>query len=116
MVDFGLFVDIGKGVEGLVHSSKIGAAYGLAEAEVELGAEVLVQVLYVDREKEQLGLNLIEVLHEQDVPAALPAALPAAVAGADEASDGAAADEGADDGQGEAGEAEPVADGKVSLY
>lgn len=116
VVDFGLFVDIGKGVEGLVHSSKIGAAYGLAEAEVELGAEVLVQVLYVDREKEQLGLNLIEVLHEQDVPAALPAALPAAVAGVDEASDGAAPDQGADDGQGEVSEAEPVSEGKVSLY
>jgi len=102
VVDFGLFVDIGKGVEGLVHSSKIGDAYGLADPDVEVGSEVLVQVLYVDRDKEQVSLSLVEVLREDEVPPAV----------ADEA-----IDEGALVSEDEGDEAEEtVADGGVLLY
>lgn len=58
IAEFGVFVDVGDGVEGLLHRSQTGLERrkSLREA-FEPGAEVLVRVLDVDPEKRRLSLS-----------------------------------------------------------
>ena len=58
VVSFGAFVDIGQGVEGLVHESKLpGGAVG--NPQIVPGVGVLVQILDINETKHQLGLALL---------------------------------------------------------
>lgn len=58
LADFGAFVDIG-GIEGLVHLSEISWKRINNPADVlEVGADIKVQVISVDRQKERLALSL----------------------------------------------------------
>jgi small subunit ribosomal protein S1 len=57
---FGLFVDLGEGVEGLVHSSEI-PAYLAPMVEDLVGGETEVRVLRIDRERQRIGLSLFGV-------------------------------------------------------
>jgi small subunit ribosomal protein S1 len=59
VADFGVFVDIGEGVEGLVHISEI-AGNGAARPDLEVGSLVPVEVLNIDRWKHQIALGLPE--------------------------------------------------------
>jgi len=57
IVSFGAFVDIGKGVEGLVHSSEI-PELEVAAGELVTGSPVLVRVLDVDHNRKRISLRL----------------------------------------------------------
>jgi len=78
LVDFGAFVDLG-GIDGLIHISELDWQHVSHPSEVlNVGDEVKVYVLNVDRERERIGLSrkrllpdpwhrVIEELHEGDV-------------------------------------------------
>jgi small subunit ribosomal protein S1 len=58
-VDFGLFVDIGRGIEGLLHTSEI--PEGTRDSlDLSRGASVEVRVLEIDAERRRISLALPE--------------------------------------------------------
>lgn len=61
VVPFGLFVEIGEGVEGLVHTSEVPDSDFLATEPVP-GTRVRVNILQIDRVQRQIALRLEEVL------------------------------------------------------
>lgn len=69
VVDFGLFVEIGQGVEGLVHETRLQSLYGEQRVGLAVGTKVQVQILAIDNAKHQLSLSLLEVLSDDDLPA-----------------------------------------------
>ncbi len=57
--DFGAFVDLGGGIQGLLHVSEMGwTRVSSATAVVEVGQEISVQVLKVDPENRKISLSL----------------------------------------------------------
>lgn len=63
LTDFGAFVDIGGGVEGLLHVSEMGWSRVEHPRDVlSEGDEINVMVLAVDKEKERISLSLKETL------------------------------------------------------
>ncbi len=54
LTNFGAFVDLGEGIEGLIHTSQ------LAGHEISEGAEVSVKVLNVEPERQRIGLALAQ--------------------------------------------------------
>jgi small subunit ribosomal protein S1 len=58
---FGIFVDLGQGVEGLVHNSEIPEG-DATRADLGEGGKVSVRVLSIDSWEKQISLNLQEVL------------------------------------------------------
>lgn len=62
-VNFGAFVDVGVGKDGLIHISKLSDGFvEKVETIVRRGNRVRVRVLSVDRERERIGLKLLEVI------------------------------------------------------
>ncbi|MDY7105105.1 MAG: S1 RNA-binding domain-containing protein, partial [Actinomycetota bacterium] len=63
LVDFGAFVRVGEGAEGLVHLSEL-AEYrvNLPEEVVAPGDEVLVKVIGLDRKRRRLDLSVIQAV------------------------------------------------------
>jgi len=57
IVSFGVFVDIGKGIEGLVHTSEI-PEMDAASGNLESGSLVLVRILNVDYSRKRISLRL----------------------------------------------------------
>jgi small subunit ribosomal protein S1 len=57
LVDFGAFVDVGKGIEGLVHISEMPAGRATVEALRE-GEQVSVRVLEFDHDKRHIALSM----------------------------------------------------------
>jgi small subunit ribosomal protein S1 len=57
VVDFGAFVDLGEGVEGLVHVSEMPGGEG-TKATLEPGSNVYVQVLRIDPRRRRISLSL----------------------------------------------------------
>jgi small subunit ribosomal protein S1 len=57
VVSFGAFVEIGKGVEGLVHTSEMPGGQA-TRSDLEPGAPVTVRVLEIDEEEHQVALRL----------------------------------------------------------
>jgi ribosomal protein S1 len=72
---FGAFVELRKGVEGLVHISEMGGGKRIWSPHevVKVGAEVAVKVLSIDDEKRRIGLSMNEAAEaeskEQDADA-----------------------------------------------
>lgn len=60
VVDFGAFVDVGDGVEGLVHLSQIPGGEE-TRAQLEVGSTVQVRVLGVDPWRRRISLSLSQV-------------------------------------------------------
>jgi len=60
VVSFGAFVDVGEGVEGLVHTSEMPQGMN-AEEDIEPGARVQVRVLEIDEWQRRIGLRLEEI-------------------------------------------------------
>jgi small subunit ribosomal protein S1 len=67
LMDFGAFVKLGPGVEGLIHISELahGRIHRVSEVLSE-GQDVEVKVLSVDREKQRIGLSLRALQAKQD--------------------------------------------------
>jgi small subunit ribosomal protein S1 len=57
VVDFGAFVDVGRGVEGLIHTSEMPKGRATC-AELGLEASIKVRVLNIDQAKRRLALSL----------------------------------------------------------
>ena len=65
IADFGVFVDLGLGIEGLVHVSELSwTKTGHPRDIVKVGDTVQVQVLGVDRDKNRIGLSIKRLLPE----------------------------------------------------
>jgi small subunit ribosomal protein S1 len=63
--DFGAFVDLGAGVQGLLHVSEMSwARVSSASAVVEPGQAITVKVLQVDEEKQKISLGLKQLLDD----------------------------------------------------
>lgn len=67
VVDFGAFVRLADGIEGMVHKSELGivSANGPAAA-VEVGEQVLARILSIEPEAERMALSLREVTYEDE--------------------------------------------------
>jgi ribosomal protein S1 len=70
--DFGAFIDLGGGVQGLLHTSEMGWSHVTNPAAVtETGQDITVKVLRIDAATGQIGLSLKQLL--ADPWAAVPA-------------------------------------------
>lgn len=59
VVDFGAFVDIGVGTDGLVHISEISNSYIKHPSDVLKVSDVIkVSVISIDRKREKIGLSI----------------------------------------------------------
>lgn len=74
VTDFGAFVDLGGGVQGLLHVSEMGWSRVEAAAAVAVGQELTLKVLRVDDASGQIALSLKQLLADpwQAVPAKYP--------------------------------------------
>ncbi len=62
ITDFGAFVDIGVGVDGLVHVSKISDKFIKNPREVLTNAQIVdVKVVEIDKKKERIGLSMKDI-------------------------------------------------------
>lgn len=62
VLDFGAFVEIEEGIEGLVHVSELGySASGKPEELVSPGEEILVRILDINPKKERISLSMRRV-------------------------------------------------------
>jgi len=57
LADFGAFVDLGQGVEGLVHVSEMPAGIATMD-ELQPGAQISVRVLEIDTDRHRIALSL----------------------------------------------------------
>lgn len=64
ILDFGVFVDVGQGVEGLIHNSELQDKANVEK--VKPGTSVRVEILNIDKWKHQISLSLEEVLSTPD--------------------------------------------------
>ena len=75
IVDFGVFVELEPGLEGLVHISEVSdRRIRSATDVVKPGEEIEVRVLEVDGEKRRISLSIKQVREMAASPAAAPAA------------------------------------------
>ncbi|WP_028783051.1 30S ribosomal protein S1 [Thalassobacillus devorans] len=67
LVNFGAFVEVFPGVEGLVHISQIASRHiGTPDEVLEVGQEVKVKVLDVDEQAKRLSLSIKELERDED--------------------------------------------------
>lgn len=67
MLDFGAFVRLEEGVDGLVHVSQISKEHVDKPSDVlEIGEKVVVKIIDIDPEKERISLSMKEVEEEKD--------------------------------------------------
>jgi len=68
VLDFGAFVEVAEGVEGLVHVSEIGySSSGNPRDVVKKGETVLVRILDIDTERERISLSMRQVPLERQI-------------------------------------------------
>jgi small subunit ribosomal protein S1 len=68
MVDFGAFVKLPMGVEGLIHKSQIGySAAQNAQAAIKPGDRVILKVLEVNSERKRVALSMRQVPMERQI-------------------------------------------------
>jgi small subunit ribosomal protein S1 len=65
ITDFGVFVHLSLGIEGLVHSSELHPAEGGFRV-VEVGNKVVARIIHMAPEQKRLGLSLRQVSQEQE--------------------------------------------------
>ncbi|HQE92539.1 MAG TPA: S1 RNA-binding domain-containing protein [Anaerolineae bacterium] len=63
VVDFGIFVELEPGVEGLLHNSELGDME--QRNELQPGARVLVKVIRVEPDRRRIGLSVRQVRREE---------------------------------------------------
>jgi small subunit ribosomal protein S1 len=77
VVDFGAFVELAEGVEGLVHASEIGYTSTANPKDVlRVGERVLVRILDIDTEKGRISLSMRQVPLERQLAWSLETAEP----------------------------------------
>lgn len=68
VLDFGAFVEVAEGIEGLVHVSEIGySATGAPQDLVKPGEKILVRVLDIDPKRERISLSMRRVPIEEQI-------------------------------------------------
>jgi small subunit ribosomal protein S1 len=68
VLDFGAFVELEEGVEGLVHVSEIGySSTGRPQDVVRPGDRVLVRILDIDTDRERISLSMRQVPLERQI-------------------------------------------------
>jgi small subunit ribosomal protein S1 len=68
VLDFGAFVELVEGVEGLVHVSEIGySSTGRPQDVVRPGDQVLVRILDIDTDRERISLSMRQVPLERQI-------------------------------------------------
>ncbi|MEN6429470.1 MAG: S1 RNA-binding domain-containing protein, partial [Coriobacteriales bacterium] len=73
IVPFGAFVEIGDGVEGLVHISEMAKGHvEKAEDVVSVGSEVQVKIMDVDTDRRRISLSLRAANEELGIEDAVP--------------------------------------------
>lgn len=73
LVPFGAFVEIGEGVEGLVHISEMARGHvEKAEDVVAVGQEVQVKVMEIDTERRRISLSIRAANEELGIEDAIP--------------------------------------------
>ena len=78
VADFGAFVELEPGLEGLVHVSELAAHRVRTPGDVvKPGDEVRVRVLELDKEKRRIALSIRRAAEAAPAAAASPAAEPA---------------------------------------
>ncbi|MBU4310732.1 S1 RNA-binding domain-containing protein [bacterium] len=67
IVPFGVFVELEKGIEGLIHISQLvkGRVESCEDA-VSLGEEVMAKIVKVDREERKIALSIKEYLLDKE--------------------------------------------------
>ncbi|MBE7089747.1 MAG: 4-hydroxy-3-methylbut-2-enyl diphosphate reductase [Clostridiales bacterium] len=71
LVPFGAFVEIEKGIDGLVHVSQISNKYlENPAAALQVGQEVEAKILLINAEKEKMTLSIKALLEEEPAPVA----------------------------------------------
>ena len=67
ITDFGLFVEVEEGIEGLVHVSELSSKKVKTPAEMyKEGQEIEVKVIHVSAEERRLGLSIKQIKSEDD--------------------------------------------------
>jgi predicted RNA-binding protein with RPS1 domain len=114
VVDFGAFVQVEPGVEGLIHTSEMGQYAGDPREVLSIGEKVMARIIHLDPDDHRMGLHLLDIDRPEGEEAAESEteAEPAAAEAEAEASaeQGPTAEVGADAGteQGPAAEADEV--------
>lgn len=68
LVDFGVFVELEPGLDGLVHISEISHSHIAKPSEVvEKGEDVKVKILNIDKENHRLSLSMKEAIENEDL-------------------------------------------------
>lgn len=67
VVDFGAFVEVEPGVEGLIHASEMGEFDGQPDQVLSAGDDVVARIIHLDPEDQRMGLHLLEVEEPEDV-------------------------------------------------
>ncbi|MBS1253725.1 MAG: 30S ribosomal protein S1 [Anaerolineales bacterium] len=70
VVDFGAFVEVEPGVEGLIHSSEMGTFEGQPDQIVSTEDEVAARVIHLDPDGQRMGLHLLDIVEEEAEEAA----------------------------------------------
>lgn len=65
VVDFGTFVQVEPGVEGLIHTSEMGKFDGQPDQVLSVGDEIAVRVIHLDPENQRMGLHLLDVIEPE---------------------------------------------------
>ncbi len=74
IVPFGAFVEIGEGVEGLVHISEMAKGHvEKAEDVVSIGDEIQIKIMDIDTDRRRISLSLRAANEELGLPDAVPA-------------------------------------------
>ena len=67
ITDFGVFIEIEDGIEGLIHNSQLGLDRGENAAELfEIGAPVESEVINIDREERRISLSVKAIKRRQE--------------------------------------------------
>ncbi|MDR2574060.1 MAG: 30S ribosomal protein S1 [Desulfovibrio sp.] len=67
VTDFGLFVEVEEGIEGLVHVSELSGKKGKTPLETyKEGQEIQAKVIYVSAEERRLGLSIKQIKDEEE--------------------------------------------------
>ncbi len=68
LVDFGAFVKLPQGLEGLIHTSQIGySSHQVAQTAIKSGDKVLLKVLEVKPERKRIALSMRQVPIERQI-------------------------------------------------